>query len=314
MSVRMIFVSGGVLLVAAAVLVVLIAAWLQSKALVSPPGYYQAEPEGFAFTDTPQSVEGLDYEDVSFTVPSGETLRGWLVPAAAPSDIAVVTLHGRGSDRRGFLSHLGMLHSLGANVLLFDFRENGLSDGKGRGTGLAVREAEDAVAAAAEMRRLGYGRVVVYGCSLGGSAAIIAAANDADINGVIAEGSIATFEKFVADGIDQRLKGRGLNASWVADLWGNTVIGLTRWRIGLKSYVSAEDAMARIAPRPVLIMHGQNDNVVLDSHARLLVARGETNLDYWPIEGAGHCDGYQVAGDAYRERVAQFLAALPTAD
>ncbi|ABI76039.1 conserved hypothetical protein [Hyphomonas neptunium ATCC 15444] len=309
----MIFLTGGALLAAGAVLIVLIVAWLQSKALTSPPGYAQPDPETFTFAETPQSAAGLDYEDVSFSVPTGETLRGWLVPAAEPSDIAIVTLHGRGNDRRAFLRHLGMFHQLGASVLMFDLRENGLSDGAGRGTGLSVREAEDGVAAAAEMRRMGYQRIVVYGCSLGGSAAIIAAAKDPSIDGVVAESSIASFEAFVADGIDQRLKGRGVNASWVAALWGETVVGLTRWRIGLKSYVSAEDAMPQIAPRPVLILHGTDDYVVLEQHARSLVERGDAHVSYWPIEGAGHCDGYEVAGDAYRARLAEFLATLPPA-
>ena len=314
MSVRMIFLAGGALLIASVVLVVIIAAWVQSRLLTSPPGYYQPDAETFEFSETPQTAAGLDFQNVSFSAPAGETLRGWLVPAAEPLDIGIVTLHGRGGDRRAFLGQLGMLNELGAGVLLFDLRENGLSDGAGRGTGLAVREAEDAVAAVSEMRRLGYRRVVVYGCSLGGSAAIIAAGNDPAIDGVVAEGAIATFEAFVADGMDQRLKGRGVNASWVADLWGNTVVRLARWRIGLESYVRAEEAMALIAPRPVLIMHGQEDYVVLQSHAQSLVEAGGENVSYWPIEGAGHCNGYEVAGEDYRARIAEFLAALPAAD
>lgn len=309
----MMFLSAAFLGAAVLLLIFLVAAWVQSKALTSPEGYYQPDPETFSFPETPETVAGLAYEDVSFTVATGETLRGWLVPAAAPSDLAIVTLHGRGNDRRGLMGHLPMLHELGATVLLFDLRENGLSDGKGRGTGLAVREAEDAVAAAAEMRLRGYQRVVVYGCSLGGSAAIIAAANDPSIDGVVAESAIAKFETFVADGLDQRLKGRGIQASWAAELWGNSVVGMARWRAGLKSYVSAQEAMSLLAPRPALIIHGTNDFVVLESHAQSLVNRGGAHVTYWPIEGAGHCDGSEVAPDAYAARIAQFLSELPPA-
>ena len=314
MTTRMIFIAGAALLIASGLLGVLIVAWLQSKALTSPPGYIQPDQATFAFTETPQSVAGLAYEDISFSVGDGETLRGWLVPAAEPSEVTVVTLHGRGGDRRAFLGQLDMLHGHGVNVLLFDLRENGLSDGKGRGTGLSVREAEDAIAAAAEMRRLGNQTVVVYGCSLGGSAAIIAAARDSSIDGVIAEGSISRFEDFVADGIDQRLKGRGINASWAAGLWGELVVGLTRWRTGLKSYVSAEEAIAAIEDRPVLLIHGQKDGVVLESHALSLAEKGGPQVVYWPIENAGHCEGYEVAPDAYQARMGAFLAAFKSAD
>lgn len=153
------FLSLPVLLPAVLVLVVvffLAAVWLESRALTNPRGYVQPDPETFRFSETPATQAGLAYEEIAFSVSTGETVRGWLVPAAeAQKDIAVIGLHGRGGDRRGMLRHLPMLHDLGAAVLLIDMRENGLSDGQGRGTGLAVREAEDAAAAARELRELG---------------------------------------------------------------------------------------------------------------------------------------------------------------
>lgn len=283
-------------------------AWKTSRLLTSPWGYSQPDPASFTFAETPETQAGLPYEDVMFAAPDGGQLRGWLVPGEdAEKDLAVITLHGRGGDRRGYLPMLGALRQTGAAVLLFDFRENGLSDGAGRGTGLAVREAEDAIAAAQEMKRRGYRKVVAFGCSLGGSAGLIAAAREPAIDGVIAEGAIASFEDFVADELSQRLAGRGISASWAADIWGQAVVALTRLRTGLEGYESAEDAAAKIGPRPVLLVHGQEDGVVLERHARQLEAAAQPSEGLWMIEGAGHCEGFAVVGGEYSRRIADFL-------
>ncbi|PKP80147.1 MAG: hypothetical protein CVT79_16355 [Alphaproteobacteria bacterium HGW-Alphaproteobacteria-18] len=291
-----------------------VAVWLESRSLTSPRGYHQPDPEGFVFSQTPKTEAGLDFEDIDFPAPNGETLRGWLVPAAQPTDLAIVTLHGAGGDRRSYFDQLGMLHDLGATVLMFDARENGLSDGRGRGIGLAVREAEDAVAAVAEMRARGFGRVAAYGCSLGGSAAIVAAARDPSIDGIIVEASLSSFEDFVADKANRRLGKLGLKATWATDLWGSAVISMSRWRMGLNAYVKPEDVIERIAPRPVLLIHGRRDPWVIEAHADALVKRSDPETEYWLIEDADHCDGYQVAGDEYRSRVEAFIARLEAAD
>ena len=292
-------------------LVLLLAAWRESKGLTSPPSYSQPDPETFVFPETPQSRSGLPYEDVSFAVAPGQTLRGWLVPSADESDLVVVTLHGRSGDRRTHLKHLRMLHDLGAAVLLFDMRENGLSDGQGRGTGLAVREARDAVAAAREMHERGYDRIVVMGCSLGGSAAILAAAQEPLIDGVIAEASIARFEDFVGDYTRQRLRGR---ADWAGRMWGRFVVGLTRLRIGLDEYAAPADMIADISPRPVFLIHGGQDSVVKRSHAGLLHQKTGGQAEFWLIEDAGHCNGFETAGEIYQGRVAAFLGQFRTRD
>jgi alpha-beta hydrolase superfamily lysophospholipase len=145
--------------------------------------------------------------------------RGWLVPA--PNDaktIAIVALHGRGDNRTGALGVLPVLHDLGAGVLVIDMRERGLSAGAGRGMALGVRESEGAVAAAAEMRRRGYDKVIVQGCSLGGTSAILAAARDGAVDGVIAESPLASFARFVAEIADRRLAVFGVQARWATSM------------------------------------------------------------------------------------------------
>ena len=291
-----------------------VAVWLESRSLTSPSGYHQPDPDTFTFAQTPKTEAGLDFEDISFPARNGQTLRGWLIPSDQPTDLAIVTIHGAGGNRQSYLDQLPMLHELGADVLMFDARENGLSDGRARGTGLATREADDAIAAVEELRRRGHTKVVAYGCSLGGSAAIIAASRSDLIDGIIVEASLSSFKDFVADKAKRRLGKLGLSADWAASQWGKAVVAMSTWRMGLDNYVAAEDVIGEIAPRPILLIHGKQDPWVNEAHADRLVERSNQTVDYWLIEGAGHCDGYNFREEEYRERMNEFTKALRVAD
>jgi uncharacterized protein len=296
---------------ATALVLLCIAVWLESLALTNPPGYRQPDPRSFTFSATPRTAAGLDFEDVEFATPNGERVRGWLVPA--PDDartIAIVALHGRGGNRAGALDFLPALHDLGAGVLAIDMRENGLSAGAGRGMALGVRESEDAVAAAAEMRRRGYGKVIVLGCSLGGSSAILAAARDATIDGVIAESPPSSFDRYVAEIADRRLAIFGVQARWATSIWGHVVIAVTRARLGLHGFEKPLDAIERIAPRPVLLIAGGRDEVTPPEHAQDLAKRAGANASLWIAEEAGHCGASAAAPEAYRDRVARMIESV----
>jgi len=282
--------------------------WRETYNLTSPAGYAQPDPKTFTYTETPRTAAGLDFQEIAFAAPDGRTVRGWLVPAAGDAkDLGVVALHGRGGDRRGALAQLPIFHGEGAGVALIDMRENGLSDGKGRGIGLAVRESEDAVAAAEDLRRRGYRKIVVFGCSLGASAAVLAAARDPAIDGVIAESTLGSFESFKADGATRRLARFGLRAPWVADAWGRAVVAVTRWRIGLQHYERPFDVVDRIAPRPILLIHGERDPWAWPEHARTLARVAGPNATLMMVPQGGHCDDMAVAPAEYRARIVELL-------
>jgi uncharacterized protein len=129
---------------------------------------------------TPQSALGRQYEDVAFTTVDGLTLRGWFIPARESSERTVVICHGLGANRSMFLGHVQVGDALEANVLMFDFRGHGDSDG--HTSTLGHQEKLDVLAAVAYLRtqRPGQAREVVgLGISMG-SAALVRAAADLD--------------------------------------------------------------------------------------------------------------------------------------
>lgn len=120
-------------------------------------------------TNDPLTDFGLPHDTVEIPVHEGSaafTLRGWHVPAARPSKVCVLAVHGGGRDRRAFLRHTPCFHRAGYGTLLFDCREHGLSDSHGRGLGLGSSEAADVLAVVRALRRdLNYDYIVALGTS-----------------------------------------------------------------------------------------------------------------------------------------------------
>jgi fermentation-respiration switch protein FrsA (DUF1100 family) len=291
----------------------------QSYRLTSPPGYVhplsagEGAASGASFETDPRRAYGLEYQDVSFPSDGGATLRGWLVPAregAGDGRVGIVAAHARGGDRRSYLDHLPLFQELGYATLLFDFREHGLSDGAGRGMSLGYREAEDVSAAVRFLKETtGVRRVVVIGHSLGGSAVILAGATDPAIDAVIADSSLASFEQYIHDTTAVFARRRPL-LRWLPPpphLWSRLVVAFTAWRIGVPQLASPESVVARIAPRPLLLMHGTGDGAVEWAHTQRLYESAAAPKELWLAEGAEHNALHHKYPQEYRRRVAGFL-------
>src|SRR5581483_5433363 len=87
--------------------------------------------------DATPTALGLAYEDVHLQASDGVAIHAWFVPAeesaATPRAVAqrpaVLFLHGNAGNISHRLDKLAVLHSLGASVLLLDYRGYGASEG-----------------------------------------------------------------------------------------------------------------------------------------------------------------------------------------
>jgi uncharacterized protein len=280
--------------------------------LTNPPYYLHAfsEPEPDAPRDP--SAFGLDYHEVSFQTHDGSTIRGWLIPGPPGSSAAIVAAHPRAGDRRAFLAQVPFFHGLGLSVLLFDFREHGASDGAGRGMSLGYREAQDISAAVDFIKReAAVERVAVIGQSLGGSSAILAAAQDSSIDAVIADSSIASFNDYIYDMGEQAIADsrvlRGLPLPPRPSWWPAPVVSLTAARIGAPRITAPIDVIAQISPRPVLLIHGTADEAVDAAHSRALYDRASGPKELWIVPGGSHCRAFSEFPAEYTSRLSAFL-------
>jgi pimeloyl-ACP methyl ester carboxylesterase len=278
----------------AAVLIAILLAWLVApvaRAFVLVAGH-------------PRAVTlpvDLPVDDVTFG-PADARLEGWLVRGTAGAP-AVVLGHGFTASREEMLPWARFLHDAGYNVLLFDSRACGESGGATVGLGAieaqnietAVRSAKGAFATS---------RVGVLGISLGAGATILAAADDPEISAVVADSAWT----------DQDLQLSRLSFLPIGPLRVPLApIGVA----AVNALVGADvtkarpiEAVARIAPRPLLLIHSADDDnatTPVDGARRLFDAAGQPK-QIWIAPRGGHVGAINAFPDEYRSRVLAFLA------
>ena len=132
---------------------------------------------------TPASFQ-LPFEDVAFRSADGVDLKGWWVPAPQPRG-TVVLVHGLNRSRIEMVKKVPFLSQAGWNALLFDLRHHGASGGEASTFG--DRERLDVQAAKAYAASRSSGPIVLWGISLGGAAATLAAAEDPSVAGLVCD-------------------------------------------------------------------------------------------------------------------------------
>jgi pimeloyl-ACP methyl ester carboxylesterase len=206
------------------------------------------------------------------------------------------------------LDHAAVLARHGYGVLLADARGHGRSGGRAMDFGWFgdedIAAALDFLAARAEVDPT---RLAVLGLSMGGEEAIGAAATDARIRAVVAEGAT---NRTAADG------------EWLADAFGfrgwlqqrvdEVTEGVTDLLTEADPPVALRTAVAR-ADRPVLLVTA--GDVRDELRAATWIQRGAPDdVTIWEVADTGHTGALMTHPDEWERRVTAFLeAALPDA-
>jgi pimeloyl-ACP methyl ester carboxylesterase len=107
---------------------------------------------------------------------------------------------------------------------------------------------------------------------------------------------------------DSRYALQGLMPSWYYGLIGLTALRRIEKDRGCR-FPHLENSLGRLAPRPLLMIHGGGDTYIKPDMARRLFERARGPKELWLVEGAKHNQALQVAGDEYRRRVRDFFDA-----
>jgi hypothetical protein len=228
---------------------------------------------------------GLPYEDVWFLAEDGVRLNGWLIPGA-PEKPLILFFHGNAANITHRIELLDYLHRLGFAVFIFDYR------GFGRSEGFPVSEADlqrDARGALAWLRERDWPaeRLIYFGSSLG-SAVALQAALETPPTGLILEAPFTSL-------------------AGIARHMTPVIYGLFGWW----SIGNDFDNLARIdrLTTPLLIFHGDRDNIVPLRMSRQLFAQAPEPKYLFVVRGGGHSDCFATGGADYRQILLQF--ALP---
>jgi fermentation-respiration switch protein FrsA (DUF1100 family) len=250
----------------------------------------------------PADSEGRSFEDVSFQTDDGLTIRGWFIPADETSERTLVICHGLGANRSMFLPYLEVGHALRANVLLFDFRDHGASDG--HTVSFGGRERLDVLAAVRYLRaqRPAQAREVIgLGISMGASALTLAAADiEPPLEAVILDSGFAS----ALDLTDSVLGAfPAVVRPWLA-LLGVPLASLHAgcWLPGVRPV----DRIAAVRA-PVLIIHAGEDRLIPPFHAERLYRSAVEPKTRWITPSGGHGAALFVARAEYVRLVRQLV-------
>ncbi|HVU74151.1 MAG TPA: alpha/beta hydrolase [Mycobacteriales bacterium] len=264
----------------------------------------------------------LPGEAVTLVTVDGVRLSAWHVPrsdaAGAPDmSLCVVLLHGfTGSLRRPAVQAVARGLAAHAAVLLVDQRGHGESAGVSTLGDLEVLDVDAGIAAA---RRLGYGRVVTQGWSMGGSSVLRHGALAAGAEGGRARGwpvreapdAVVSVSAASRWGIRDTKPMRRLH--WVVESpLGRGVgrfLGARIDPVGWpeRSPLSPAEA-ARALTVPLLVVHGDRDGYFTLEHPRALAAAAGDRAQLWEVEGFGHAEN--AADAALVDRIGAHLGEL----
>jgi fermentation-respiration switch protein FrsA (DUF1100 family) len=259
--------------------------------------FYMTKRQPLTLLRTPSEF-GLPYEEVGFPAADGVALRGWWIPA--PGSLrAVLIMHGHGGSMDHDVHRAVYFHEAGLNVLLFDFRAHGRS--QGRQATFGYLERRDVQGALAFLKSRGMQRIGVLGFSYGGIAAVLGAPICPEIAAVIVDGCPARMRSAMA--------GRGLEAHlprWFSAGMAWLLISLTSLRLGVSLFQFEPLRWVRaIAPRPILFIHGEQDQYCPDFD-ELFAAAGEPK-EVWRLPNVGHTKPGEVYPEEHRRRITAFF-------
>lgn len=249
-------------------------------------------------TFTPFEV-GVPYELVTFPGAGDTDLRGWWMyhPDSARSIIICSGYRGRRADMLGIGA---ALWRDGNNVLIFDYRGHG--ELAGTLVTLGYREVQDMLSAVDWVKGRGDESAIgVLGYSMGGSVAIMGAARCPDIRAVVADSPFARQREVVGFTVRRMLHVPLDPLLHIVDL----LLG----QIGGYHFRDVEPLreVGLIAPRPLLLIHGQADSVTNPADSRVLYAAAGEPRELWVTPGVEHCGTYFADRAYYCARVSAFF-------
>ena len=241
-------------------------------------------------------VYGIEYDDVTFLTEDGLNLNGWFVPGKKSSPDAdlpasrtdmhtLLWFHGNAGNINHRLGNIKMLHDrVPVNVFIIDYRQFGKSEGKISEQGTYL-DARAALAYLHSRKDINSEKIIFFGRSLGSAVAVELAVKE-KCRALILETPFTSIKEM----------GKKLYPFLPVSL-------LLRTKY---------DSLSKIGDIkvPVLIMHGDKDELVPIEHGRELYEAANEPKEFYTIPGAGHNDTHIVGGEEYFDVIRNFVNKL----
>lgn len=240
----------------------------------------------FPTKSSPNTPATWDYAYESFRFPSkdGTQLHGWFLPARGEAKGTIVFSHGNAGSMGHHLGFVLWLVQAHYHVFMYDYRGFGESAGVVDRRGI-LDDVEAAFHYVQTLPKVDPTRLISYGHSLGGAKSVTALA-EAPVKGlraVIIDGAFASYQAMA------RQVAGDMGEELVTDEWAP------------RNYVG------RLAPTPLLVIHGTKDQVVPFSQGNELFEKGAQPKTLFAVKDGQHGDALVRDHGAYRKRMLAWL-------
>lgn len=228
---------------------------------------------------------GHRYRQVNIISKDGTRLNGWWIESKTqPSRGTVVFSHGTAGSMGHHLGFVMWLAKAGYDVLMYDYRGYGKSQGNTDRLGM-VQDAHAALVFAGTQNKAIDHKVISYGHSLGGAKSVVAIAENkpAKVRAVITDATFASYRDMAL------VLGGKLAADLVTD------------------ELSPVDEIAKISPLPLLIIHGNKDPVVPLAQGQKLFEAAKKPKTMFKVKEGGHGNNLWRDKGAYRKKMLEWL-------
>jgi len=227
----------------------------------------------------------LAFEKVVLPTQDGLKLAAWYVPAAG-ARYTILFCHGNSGNISHRLDTINLWNELGFNILVFDYRGYGQSQGQPSEEG-TYRDARTAWDWLVRDKHVRPDRIIIHGRSLGGAIAANLAVQ-VEPAGLIVESTFTSYEDMGKEFYPY------LPVHWFASFKYRTI-----------------DAVRRAAC-PVLIVHSRNDELVPFEFGRRLFEAADEPKQFVQIDGR-HNDGFLFSAETYRRALLDWVGSLDQA-
>ncbi|OHD11217.1 MAG: hypothetical protein A2Y34_11850 [Spirochaetes bacterium GWC1_27_15] len=248
--------------------------------------------------DFPKKIKINNYEHLQMPTRDGLTLDGWFIPVEnAKGTFLIVNWHS--GDMSQLLTYTRVLLKLNYQLIVYNIRFWNYADKPEQFVGSIkndINDIEDILTYIKTRKDIDTSKLGIMGFSRGGYRAILAGAKFSDFKVVISDGGPTSENMY----------------HWQPKEFREKVANILKEKTGidvLSDEFNSELQIAKISPRPVLLLYGGADNLVVPENGKKYQQKAKQPKKLMIFKGAGHCNALNTKGarEIYIKTITEFL-------